>query len=150
MEELLAYVLLCYEGVLPRESYQEKLDALFLADPEDELLQELEWNSTDWKGTYAKVREYSAAHYETFRMERFGRPFLAALEALYRQRTRTEIRWFAGRMYDIWEGLPPWLQNVQPFWTLSYADDPLTWGDEKQTRKIYENMFRYYDKEQQM
>lgn len=146
MEELLACVLLCYEGVIPRDSYRETLDALFLEDPEDELLQELEWSFSDWKGVYAKVREYCAGHRDSFRMERFGRPFMARLRALYETKGQEDIRWFAGRMYDIWEGLPPWLQDAQPFWTLCYADDPLSWGDEKQTREIYEEMLGYYEK----
>ncbi len=30
------------------------------------------------------------------------------------------------------------------FWTLSYADDPLSWGDEKQTSYTYERMLSYY------
>lgn len=149
MEELLACVLLCYEGVIPEEAWQEKLDLLFLEHPEDELLQELEWSSSDWKGAYAKAREYCAAHRDSFRTELFGRSFLGHLEELYRTKGQENIRWFAGRMYNIWKGLPPWFQDIQPFWTLCYGDDPLSWGDEKQTREIYENLFRYYDKEQQ-
>lgn len=32
----------------------------------------------------------------------------------------------------------------EPFHTLSYADDPLSWNDEKQTRKLYEELFEFY------
>ncbi len=56
----------------------------------------------------------------------------------------TSIEQFSEKMYLLWESLPGRLQNEQPFFTLSYADDPLSWGDEKQTRSIYENMLNYY------
>ena len=47
-------------------------------------------------------------------------------------------------MYSLWESLPGNIQNIEPFFTLSYADDPLSWGDEEQTRNIYEYMLNYY------
>lgn len=28
---------------------------------------------------------------------------------------------------------------------ICYADDPLSWGDEKQSREIYEEMLEYYE-----
>ena len=145
MEELLACVILCGEGLLPWEVYQEKLDALFLADPDDDLLQELEWNAGDWKGAYARIREYWEGHAESIRMEAFGRFFLDRLKEIFWQED-LDLRRFGKRMYVLWENLPPWLQDVQPFWTLSYADDPLSWGDVEQSRKIYREMLEYYEK----
>lgn len=47
-------------------------------------------------------------------------------------------------LYLEWESLPGSIQNIEPFWALSYADDPLSWGDEEQTRKIYEHMLNNY------
>ena len=47
-------------------------------------------------------------------------------------------------MYGLWESLPGNIQDIEPFWTLSYADEPLSWGDEEQTRDIYEYMLDYY------
>ncbi|MCI8403228.1 MAG: hypothetical protein HFI38_14250 [Lachnospiraceae bacterium] len=44
-----------------------------------------------------------------------------------------------------WESLPGNIQNIEPFWILSYADDPLSWGDEEQTRNIYKQMLHYYE-----
>ena len=51
-----------------------------------------------------------------------------------------DLKWFAGRMYRLWEGLPGSIQSIEPFWMLCYADDPLSWGDEAQSRSIYEAM----------
>lgn len=145
MEELLACVLLCGEGLLPWEVYQEKLDARFLEDPDNNLLQELEWNAGDWKGAYARIREYWGDHAGSIRMEVFGRFFMARLGEIFR-REDLDFRWFGPRMYTLWKNLPPWLQDVQPFWTLSYADDPLSWGDVEQSRRIYREMLEYYEK----
>jgi hypothetical protein len=48
-------------------------------------------------------------------------------------------------MYNLWEDLPGQIQNIEPFWALCYADNPLSWGDEEQTRSIYENMMNFYE-----
>lgn len=37
------------------------------------------------------------------------------------------------------------LKSSMPFYILSYADDPLSWGDEKQARELYENAIGYYN-----
>lgn len=47
-------------------------------------------------------------------------------------------------MYRLWEELPQEVQMKEPFWALNYADDPLSWGDEEQTRELYEKMMNYY------
>lgn len=39
------------------------------------------------------------------------------------------------------------LDEEQPFWTLSYADDPLSWGDEEQSKALYEEAFDFYRKQ---
>ena len=39
------------------------------------------------------------------------------------------INLFANKMCSLWKSLPNYIQNKQPFWTLSYADDSLTYGD---------------------
>ena len=56
-----------------------------------------------------------------------------------------DIKYFASQMYRLWESFPENIQNIEPFWTLCYADDPLAWGDEKQTRDIYGHMLSYYE-----
>lgn len=146
MEELLACVFLYREGLMSGAACREKLDQLFLEDPEDDLLLELEWNFPDMKEMAVRVWEYWGAHANSFSGEVFGRFLMARLKELYRQEG-PDISSFAGRMYSLWEGLPPWLQDVQPFWTLCYADDPLSWGDEAQTRELYQEMLNYYEKE---
>lgn len=49
-------------------------------------------------------------------------------------------------MYLLWESLPGCVQDEEPFSILTYADEPLSWGDEQQSREIYEKVFGYYDR----
>ena len=144
MEALLADVLLWREGLMGAEECRAEVDRLFLEDPEDELLLELEWGFRDMKGLAARVWRYWGEHTGEFSAEAFGRVLMGRIREVY-YGEGLDIRAFAGRMYSLWKGLPPWLQKTEPFWTLCYADDPLSWDDEAQTRALYENMLRYYD-----
>lgn len=48
-------------------------------------------------------------------------------------------------MYQLWQYLPSELSEKEPFDILCYADDLLSWGDEKQCRELYEKALFYYD-----
>ena len=120
MEELLAYAYLLGMDLIPEEIYEEKLHKLFLENPTDEDLLELEFLSGNRKETVRYIRIH--IDYNSMDFDRFG-----------------------SAMYSLWEGLPGNLQSIKPFWTLSYADDPLSWGDVEQSREIYEEMLDYYE-----
>ena len=140
MEELLVYVILLCEELVAEDEYNKRLDELFLSTPENDDLLYLEWE-TDIK----KAVIYVGTHidYNCLELEQFGRILMGKLKAIYVN--CPDIKHFASRMYSLWEGLPGNIQNIEPFWTLSYADDPLSWGDEEQTRSIYEHMLDYYE-----
>lgn len=140
MEELLVYVILVYNGLATENEYNKKLDELFLNTPENDDLLHLEWE-TDISKAIVYVRTH--IDYRNLDLERFGRILMSKLKAVYKN--CSDIKYFADRMYGLWENLPGSIQDREPFWTLSYADDPLSWGDEKQTRNIYEHMLCYYD-----
>ncbi len=139
MEKLLAYAILCNGEFITENAYRKRLDELFLNNPENDDLLYLEWE-TDVKKAIAYVR----AHMDcgNLDLERFGRILMSELKVVYEN--CLDIKYFAARMYRLWESLPGNIQNIEPFWTLNYADDPLSWGDEEQTRNIYECMFGYY------
>ncbi len=139
MEELLVYAVLLYEELIPENEYRKRLDELFLNNPENDDLLYLEWE-TDLKKAMIYVRTH--IDYKNLDHERFGRILMRKLKRIYGD--SPDIKYFANRMYHLWQNLPENIQNTEPFWTLSYADDPLSWGDEKQTRDIYEHMFSYY------
>ncbi len=139
MEELFVYAILLYEDLATENEYKKRLDELFLNDPENDDLLYLEWE-TDIKKAIIYVRTH--IDYKNLDVERFGRILMSKLKVVYAN--CSDIKCFAGRMYGLWESLPGNIQNIEPLWTLCYADDPLSWGDEEQTRNIYERMLDYY------
>ncbi len=140
MEELLVYAILLYEGLVTENEYSKRLDELFLDNPENGDLLYLEWE-TDIKKAIIYVRTH--IDYRTIDFEQFGRILMGKLKVAYIN--CLDIKCFASRMYSLWASLPGDIQNIEPFWELCYADDPLSWGDEKQTRAIYEHMLGYYE-----
>lgn len=142
MEELLAYAILFYEEIVVNEDlYQIKLDSHFLAHPENELLLHLEWE-TDISNAVTYIRTHF--DYQNLNRELFGSILMETLKEYYDN--CSDIKIFADKMYSLWESLPGNIQEEEPFWTLCFADDPLSWGDEAQTRSLYEKMLTYYHK----
>lgn len=142
MEKLFAYAILAYHEIAPEKLYQNRLHALFLANPEDDLLLQLDWEN-DLEKAIDAMKNYM--DHNVLYNERFARSLLETLEKYYIR--CPDIKAFAHSAYSLWTGLPGHMQDKQPFCTLCYADDPLSWGDEGQTRQIYEEMFGYFEKE---
>lgn len=141
VEILLSYAILLYVGLVSEVEYKENLDAHFLKHPDNALLLELEWRTLDIEGTIKIIFNYcleNSIDYDTF-----GCFLISKLEEIYYQ-DDMDIQHFGSKMYLIWRVLPSEIENKEPFWTLCYADDPLSWGDEKQTRELYQKMFQYY------
>ena len=139
MEELLVFAFLLYEDMVTKDEYNKKLDELFLDNLENDDLLHLEWE-TDIKKAIIYIRTH--VDYNTFDYEQFGKNLMNKLRVCYEN--CSDIKSFANRMYHLWEILPGIIQNREPFFMLSYADDPLSWGDEEQTRNIYKKMLNYY------
>ena len=139
MEELLVYAILLYEGLVTENEYNKRLDELFLSTPENDHLLYLEWE-TDISKAIIYVRTH--IDYKNLDYEQFGRILMGKLQTVYVN--CPNIKCFASRMYSLWESLPGNIQDIEPFWTLCYADDPLSWGEEEQTRTIYEHMLNHY------
>ena len=138
MEELLVFALLLCEGILSEDEYWKRLDELFLESPEDDNFLYLEWE-TNIKKAIAYITNID---YAIFDYGLFGKILMEKLRIYYEQ--CLDIKNFSERMYLLWEDLPFDIQDKQPFYTLCYADDALSWGDEEQTRKLYEVMLNYY------
>ena len=139
MEEMLVYAILFYENLVTENEYNKRLDELFLVTPENNDLLYLECE-TDIKKSIIYVRTH--IDYNNLDIEQFGKILMSKLKTVYKG--CSDIKRFASQMYSLWESLPGNVQELDPFWTLSYADDPLSWGDEEQTRSIYEHMLNYY------
>lgn len=139
MEELLVYALLLCEELVTEAEYYKRLDEMFLSAPENDDLLYLEWE-TDIKKAIIYIQTH--INYNHYDLEQFGRILMSKLKDVYVK--CPDIKYFAERMYSLWENLPGSIQDIEPFWTLSYADDPLSCGDEEQTRNIYEHILNYY------
>lgn len=139
MEELFVYAILFYEELAMENEYRERLDELFINDPENDDLLYLEWE-TDIKKAILYIRTHM--DYNKLDREQFGRILMSRLKTVYEK--CSDINYFADRMYRLWKILPGNIQDIEPFWTLCYADEPLSWGDEEQAKSLYEKMLNYY------
>ena len=72
----------------------------------------------------------------------FGKQLMSKIKPLY---AGNNIADFGKAMYRLWTLLPEKIKLEEPFHILSYADDCLGYGDEKQCRELYENALNYYD-----
>ena len=141
VEILLSYAILLYVKLISDEEYKKNLDAQFLDNPENDLLLELELKTLDIQATIKTIFDYCLENNIDF--DTFGCFLISKLEEIY-YKDDMDIQLFGSKMYSIWRVLPSEIQSKEPFWTLCYADDPLSWGDESQTRELYQKMFKYY------
>ena len=139
MEELLAYAYLLEMDLISEEIYEDKLNELFLENPTDEDLLELELLNRKRKETVRYIRTH--INYNDMDIDKFGKVLFELLKPIYES---IDIHRFGNTMYSLWESLHGNLQDIQPFEVLCYADDPLSWRDEIQCREIYEAMLDYY------
>jgi hypothetical protein len=139
VEKLLSFAILLNYELISHERYIEYLNEIFLHYPDNDFLLELQWCSSDTKKTIDIILEYTKNIKINY--NEFGKFLLVNLEAAY---SEMDLCQFCAKSYQVWSMLPNIVANEQPFWTLSYADEPLSWGDEKQTRKLYEGMFKHY------
>lgn len=100
--------------------------------------------SYDCNQTYEKLSTYLQYECPEFDSNVFGKALVSGLEKLYKSDTIT-IQEFGERCYRLWNSLPATINRQEPFWTLSYADDCLSYGDEEQSRSLYEGVFAFYD-----
>lgn len=54
---------------------------------------------------------------------------------------------FGEKTYSLWRILPWAVSGEDPFRMLSYADDPLSYGDEEGSKGIYQEIFDFYKHE---
>ncbi len=139
MEELFVYAILCVIGYDVYKEYEDTLDKLFIDNPENDDYLELE--GLKYKDailhTMKIMENYSINH------DIFGEKLMNALKPVYEQ---SELKDFASRMYQLWKHLPSTIEyGEQPFFVFCYADECLSWGDEKQCRELYESAIYHYE-----
>ncbi len=135
MEELLALALLLNEDIVNKAEYEHVLNNLFLKSPDDAMLLYIE--------TAADIETsifYINAHMDNlaFDYDKFECILMKRLQKYYI--SCADINDFAAKMYSLWQHLPDKIKHEEPFLALNYAGDPLSWGDEKQSRAIFEQI----------
>ena len=143
MEELYAELLLWYIGFHSSEKYNALLDEKFLGDSENELYLELERYSSNLLNSMGRFKRYWDHESSEFSPDLFGKRLFASLKLAY-DTNQFKISDFGNRCCKLWHLLPGNIDREEPFHTLIYADDPLSWGDEAQTRELYERAFNHY------
>ena len=143
MEELYAELLLWYIGFHTSDRYRSLLDEKFLNDSENDIYLDLEECSAVLLDSMGRFKQYWDYQCSEFDKDVFGTQLFKSLKVTYDTHI-FEISEFGKRCYKLWHMLPNSIDCLHPFHVLSYADDPLSWGDEAQTRELYESAFSYY------
>ena len=139
MEELFVHAILCGVGFERYEQYEETLERLFEMNLTDEML--LDLYGRKYKDAILHI--HSIMNEYPLDCELFGRCLMKELRDIY---SSVEISEFGKRMYELWNRLPNAIDEMEePFHVLTYADDCLSYGDEKQCRELYEAMFDFYE-----
>lgn len=144
MEELYAELLLWYRGFHSSDRYNAMLDAKFLSDSENGMYLDLEESSSDLLGSMGRFTRYWDYECADFHPDLFGKQLFSGLKAAY-DTNSIELSDFGDRCYKLWRMLPDSIREMVPFQILRYADEPLSWGDDAQTRQLYETAFSFYD-----
>lgn len=144
MEKLYAEFLLWVHRFHSGERYEELLDEMFLSDLNNEFLLELEECSTNLLDTTGRFMHYWTYEHHELDVPMFGKYLFSGLELAYKANDMN-MEEFGRRCYLLWRDLPPSVDHTEPFLILCYADDCLSYGDEAQTRSLYEKAFAFYD-----
>ncbi len=143
MERLICKALLWKFGLTDGSDYSRTLDEIFLSDVNNDLLLELESCSYDYDAAFDILQGFWKYECKVFCVDTFGRCLTENLKVVYESNVYS-IEDFGKKCYSLWQQLPNELNTIEPFHTLCYADDPLSWGDVEQARKIYEEFFDFY------
>ncbi len=140
MERLAVLYCLWAFGLSGKEDYLAELDRLFLENPEDDLLLELEDLGGNTKA--ARMRLLWDIETRITYVDKFGAELFAALEKVYNENRFTPED-FGEMCYDLWSVLPESFANKYPFLYLCCAIDEPIFGEEH-TRGWYREVFDYY------
>jgi len=142
MESLLAYAFLLDVGLISSSNYTKYLNKLFGEASHDEFLLELQWCSSNIQKTTYLIFERAKTNEVNYHA--FGESLMKLLKESYAQ--TDNLNDFSLKMISIYHKLPQELIQVEPFWSMSYAGEPLSWSppDVEQTKEIYEKMFNFY------
>ncbi len=140
MEEMLVYGLLM--GLYNRAEilYNKKLDALFIENPDNPDLLELELICGNVEESIIYITNH--INFSSINIEVFEKKLVECLKILY---STMNIENFSELSYKLWNRLPCCVSDKEPLSVLCYAGDSLSWSDMTLARKNYERLFSCYD-----
>lgn len=140
MEELIVYGIFADLNLKSEKLYQEKLDTLFLENPENKHLLELELLSGNILESIIYITNH--IHLNDIQIELFKKNLAEYLKKLYYE---MDIDYFCELCYKIWNlRLPASIKNDEYFSVLSYVYDGSCLGWEY-ARKNLEELFSHYE-----
>lgn len=143
MESLIASAFLWENGLGTYEEYNKILDEKFLENPNSDIFLELEWCSSDRDKTFSVINNFwNYEYFQSFNVDIFGERLFHGLESVYMSNS-ISLNEFDKRCYQLWNCLPAEINQIEPFWTLNYAGDYLSYGDDAQARELYEKAFLF-------
>ncbi|MDE6035683.1 MAG: hypothetical protein K2G36_07220 [Ruminococcus sp.] len=139
MEELIVYGIFADLGSQSENLYQKKLDMLFLENPDNKHLLQLELLSGNILESIIYMTNH--IHLNDIQTESFKRNLAEYLKKLYYE---MDIDYFCGLCYKIWNfRLPESIRNDEYFDVLSYVYDG-SWLGWEYARKNLEKLFSHY------
>ena len=139
MEELIVYGIFADLNLKSENLYQEKLDALFLENPDNKHLLELELLSGNISESIIYITNHAV--FSKINTKLYRKYLSEYLERLYYE---INIKIFSELCYKIWFRLPVDTATSKYFLRLNYAHDYVSTGDIKQAVENFEEMFSYY------
>lgn len=144
MESLIASAFLWKNGLGTYEEYNKILDEEFLENPRNDIFLELEWCSSDRDKTFSVINNFwNYEYFQPFNVDIFGATLFHGLESVYMSNS-ISLNEFGKRCHQLWNCLPAEIDQIEPFWTLNYAGDCISYGDDARARELYEKAFLFY------
>ncbi len=143
MEELLAEYFLWNTGLKTQHDYEILLHSLFLENPQNEYLMELEYNTNNYKNTAGLISTYLENNLNDLDLDVFGRKIVRELHKIYDLsifnihefgKLCCELRWTIVNNFGE-------LGFEQPFILMSIAYEI----NESTEKEFYSEIFHYYD-----
>ena len=138
MEKLYAYAFMYISGFDVYTDFETELDREFLENPGDPVLLDLECAHGRKDLLLKTIHAFTV---NSINIDRLGR---VLAELLHKEYRKTDLVSFGRKTFALWNALPNEIAMTDPFHLLSYADDPLSYGDVQASREIYQKLFAYY------
>lgn len=141
--KLAAWGTLLMADKMTMTEYAEKLHTLFLQNPEDERLLQLENSTANEKDTLA-ILLAAAEDFTEEEKQAYAKTILSPLAETYRS-NRLTLAEFDRIAMQLWRAIPKSIADAEPFVLLTAASDYLGSESAVVARSYYEQTFSYYD-----